>query len=169
MMPLTILIILAAAAASQAPPLRARRLTASSADSLVLADVKASYGISLRGPVTPIQSTEHLEAELQHTGSQEKALALMPGAGVAPCAPLEVPTGAHVTLDCGGNTLDLRCVSASLTVRAGAQLTLVQCHVLWPSDRPFLSQSGSSSVLGDGAQLNMLRGSSSLHCPVRFR
>jgi hypothetical protein len=146
---------------------RSLMATTSTAQSLKLTDVKSSYGISFGDLVVPVQTTEDLQAEIRR-GAQQTFLGLMPGVTVAPCSPLELPSGSYLMLDCAGNTIDLRCINASLKLGPSAQLALIQCHVLWPTDRPFLSQPGSDFVIGDDAQVTILRGSSSFYCPVRI-
>lgn len=144
-----------------------RRLLARAGGAAIQAeDVRSTYGITLTGSLTPIHTAQHLATVLQSAAPGTR-LALMPQVSVSPCEPLAVPAGAHVTLDCGGGSIDLRCDGAGMLLGTDAKLELLQCHVLWPVLRPLFTQPDSSIILEEGASITQLQGSSSLHCKVR--
>lgn len=147
---------------------RPRRLLAHDSSAAVqLADVRSTYGVSLTGSLTPIHTAQHLLQVLQ-AATPGARLALMPYVAISPCEAITVPPGAHVTLDCGGGTIDLRCSGAGVLLGARATVHLLQCHVLWPLLQPLLTQPDSSVVLEDGASIQLYKGSSSLDCAVQL-
>jgi hypothetical protein len=124
-----------------------------------------------QGAFTPVSSDATFH-DAMADAAQSKQIGFLPGMVMQPCWQLVVPADMSIVVNCADSTLDLQCKNTGVVLGTGARLSLQQCHVVWPRDRPFFNTVGAGSPtmqLGENAELKLSGGSSSLVCSVRSR